>query len=583
MSAQELITEHLDLWTSATTHTTNGRGNSGKTELVGLQKLRELILELAIRGELIEQTPENEPASLLLERVHEEKRQLIHKGEIRKTRKLPSRLEMETPFGLPAGWEWAQLEDIGRDWGQTTPDQTISYIDVSSIDSTRGTITEPTLIPPTEAPSRARKIVRKGTLIYSTVRPYLQNIAVIDREINPKPIASTAFAVLHPIAEISARYLLHYLRSPTFVRYVESVQTGIAYPAINDKQFFSGLVPIPPLQEQYRIVQKVDELMALCDRLEQQTSDQLEAHETLVDTLLNTLTQSENATELADNWARLAEHFDTLFTTEQSIDKLKQTILQLAVTGRLVEHENQADSNAEDLIAMASEAKENLITEGKIKRPRKAKNLTQSDSSHRLPDGWRRVKVRELFQLQNGYAFKSSWFTEKGTRLLRNVNISHGYIDWSEAVCLPETMASDFERFELQRDDLVISLDRPLIRTGLKYAVIRDCDTPALLLQRVARFQQYCDVVSLGYLECWLNSEMFTNSIDPGRSNGIPHISTSQIEALDFPLPPTNEQHRIVRKVDELMALCNQLEKRLNQASKTRYQLAEGVVEGALA
>src|SRR5690606_4148142 len=116
------------------------------------------------------------------------------------------------------------------------------------------------------------------------------------------------------------------------------------------------VVPVPPLSEQHRIVQKVDELMALCDRLEQQTSDQLEAHETLVDTLLGTLTQSENATDLADNWARLATHFDTLFTTEQSIEKLKQTILHLAVIGRLVE-QNTGDAQAEELVIRAAQAK----------------------------------------------------------------------------------------------------------------------------------------------------------------------------------------------------------------------------------
>lgn len=582
MSARELITDHLDLWTAAVTKKSrSGRGSNGKVELTGIKKLRDLILELAVRGKLVEQNTTDEPASELLERVKAEKLHLVEQGEIKKRSKLTKLSEMTTPFHLPPSWEWAQLEDLGRDWGQKAPSNEFSYIDVASVDNLRGTTTQPGILSAEEAPSRARKIVREGTLIYSTIRPYLQNIAVIESDIEPEPIASTAFAVLFPLAGMPARFFLHYLRSPAFVRYVESVQTGIAYPAINDKQFFSGLVPVPPLEEQHRIVQKVDELMALCDRMEQQTSDQLEAHETLVDTLLGTLTQSEDATELADNWARLAAHFDSLFTTEQSIDKLKQTILQLAVMGRLVE-QDAGDVHAKELVATATQVREGLIQEGKLKRLKKSKIPNKDQSLPELPDGWSRVKVCELFQLQNGYAFKSSWFTEDGTRLLRNVNVSHGYIDWSDSVSLPVSMADEFARFELKKGDIVISLDRPLISTGLKYAVIRDCDVPCLLLQRVACFRPYSDIVHTGYLEYWLNSEMFTTSIDPGRSNGVPHISTGQIEALNFPLPPKEEQHRIVQKVDELMALCDQLKERLNQASETRCQLTEAAVEGAL-
>jgi len=368
VSARELITEHLDLWTGAVKKkSSSGRGSNGKLELTGIKKLRELILDLAVRGKLVGQDSSDEPASLLLERISSEKLRLMKQGEIKKRRNLPALSEMTLPFHLPPNWEWAQLEDVGRDWGQKTPVSEFSYIDVASVDNVRGVTTKSSILSADEAPSRARKVVRPGTLIYSTVRPYLQNIAVLKGEIEPEPIASTAFAILHPLLGMSARFFLHYLRSPAFVRYVESVQTGIAYPAVNDKQFFSGVVPVPPLEEQNRIVQKVDELMALCDRLEQQTSDQLKAHETLVDTLLGTLTQSQNATELAKNWTRLAVHFDTLFTTEQSIDKLKQTILQLAVMGRLAE-QSPNDTPAPELLNAIQKEKDRILESKRIKK-----------------------------------------------------------------------------------------------------------------------------------------------------------------------------------------------------------------------
>ncbi len=161
-----------------------------------------------------------------------------------------------------------------------------------------------------------------------------------------------------------------YLKSPSFVSYVESVQTGIAYPAINDKQFFYGVVPIPPLPEQHRIVAKVDELMTLCDRLEKQQTDSNATHQSLITTLLNALTASADHTDFAASWQRIAEHFDTLFTTEQSIDQLKQTILQLAVMGKLVPQDPD-DEPASVLLEKIAAEKARLVKEKKIKRQKK--------------------------------------------------------------------------------------------------------------------------------------------------------------------------------------------------------------------
>jgi hypothetical protein len=326
-----MLSEHLPLLASAPN---------------GIQKLRSLILELAVRGKLVPQDPKDEPASEVLKRIAKERARLEADGKIKKSKPLPPVSHEDQPFALPNGWEWVRLSEISRDWGQKTPNEDFSYIDVSAIDNTRGKIVSPSVVTPNDAPSRARKMVRRGTVIYSTVRPYLLNIAVVDRELSPPPIASTAFAVVHPLSGISSQYIFWYLRSPVFVRYVESVQTGIAYPAVNDSQFFSGFFSLAPLAEQHRIVAKVDELMTLCDQLEAEVDAGETAHAKLVEALLDTLTQSADAAELAANWQRLAKHFDTLFTTESSLDALKQTILQLAVMGKLVRKTRRTNRRA---------------------------------------------------------------------------------------------------------------------------------------------------------------------------------------------------------------------------------------------
>lgn len=578
MSARELITEHLDLWTGAVTRKSgSGRGSNGKTELTGVKKLRELILELAVRGKLVEQNPIDEPASKLLERVRAEKLHLIKQGKIKKRRKLPELSEMTKPFNLPSNWEWSQLEDVGRDWGQKTPKDDFSYIDVASVDSLRGEITQPSILSAEEAPSRARKIVSGGTLIYSTVRPYLQNIAVIESKIEPEPIASTAFAILHPLAGMPARFYLHYLRSPAFVRYVESVQTGIAYPAINDKQFFSGLVPVPPLEEQHRIVQKVDELMALCDRLEQQTSDQLEAQETLVDTLLGTLTQSENATELADNWARLAAHFDTLFTTEQSIDKLKQTILQLAVMGRLVEQDAR-DKPAENMLDQLAEVKQELITQGLLKKERKTQPGDSENAPYEIPESWSWCSLTDIGELARG---KSKHRPRNDPSLYQDGTvplIQTG--DVARASPWITTFSAKYNQRGVEQSrlwppgTLCITIAANIGDTGL-------LSFDACFPDSVVGFTPFWSDIPAEYFEYFLRTAK-RHLEDFAPSTAQKNINLEVLQKLVVPLPPLPEVKRIVQKVDKLMALCDQLKERLNQASETRCQLTEAVVEGAL-
>jgi len=232
-----------------------------------IDKFKQTILQLAVMGKLVPQDPNDEPASVLLKKIAKEKARLIKEGNIKKEKPLPEIGEDERPFELPKGWEWTRIEALGHDWGQKNPDSDFTYIDVSAIDNVTGVVKFPNILTASEAPSRARKIVKVGTVIYSTVRPYLKNICVIEHHYSPEPIASTAFAILHPFQKMPGKFFAYYFRSPSFVRYVESVQTGIAYPAINDKQFFSGVLPLPPLSEQRRIVAKVDELIAICDTL----------------------------------------------------------------------------------------------------------------------------------------------------------------------------------------------------------------------------------------------------------------------------------------------------------------------------
>lgn len=373
MAIENLITDHLDLWTAAVRPKSSaGRGSNSKLELTGIKKLRELILELAVRGKLVPQDPSDEPASVLLERIAAEKTRLVKEGKIKKPKALPEIGEEEKPFELPDGWVWSMLAEIAEINPRNESDDTVdaSFVPMSLISTAYNGQHE----------FEARKWgeIKKGFTHFSNgdigiakITPCFENskAAVFRGLTNGIGAGTTELHIARPYTDyVSAFFILLNIKSPIYLKKGEAGMTGTAGQKRLAKDFFSFYpLPIPPFAEQHRIVAKVDELMALCDQLEQCSESQLAAHQTLVETLLATLTDSCDADELAQNWARLSTHFDTLFTTEASIDALKQTILQLAVMGKLVP-QDPSDEPASALLERIAAEKALLVKEKKIKK-----------------------------------------------------------------------------------------------------------------------------------------------------------------------------------------------------------------------
>jgi type I restriction enzyme S subunit len=575
---EQLITEHIDIWTSAIlARSTSGRGSSKKYELYGIRKLRELILELAVRGKLVPQNVNDEPASVLLEKIATEKDRLIEEKEVKKSRTLPKFIKEDELFELPLGWEWCRLLDIGHDWGQKIPNTDFTYIDVGSIDKKLGLIKNADVLNADNAPSRARKIVKRGTVIYSTVRPYLLNIAIVNRQFEPEPIASTAFAIIHPLSGISNSFVYRYLRSPSFVSYVESCQTGIAYPAINDKQFFSGLIPIPPTNEQHRIVAKVDELMLLCDQLEQQTEASIDAHAMLVEVLLATLIDSADADELEQNWARISEHFDSLFTTEKSIEALKQTVLQLAVMGKLVP-QNPDDEPASVLLEKIAEEKALLIKEKKIKKQKPLPAITDDDKPFELPQGWTWCRLPEVGELARG---KSKHRPRNDPTLFAKGNIPLVQTgDVARAENIIETHTSLYNEYGLAqsrlwpRNTLCITIAANIADTAL-------LGFDACFPDSVVGFLTFDKAMDISYFDYYLRTAK-NHLEDFAPSTAQKNINLEILGSLLVPLPPLNELNSIAKRVEGLLSLCDQLKEKLQQSQETQVQLTDALVDRAL-
>lgn len=583
MAVEKLIVDHIDTWTTALqTRSTAGRGSSGKIELYGIKKLRELILELAVRGKLVPQDPNDEPASELLKHIAAEKAELVKQGKIKKPKPLPEISEEEKPFELPAGWEWIKISEIGHDWGQKTPDEDFTYIDVGSINKEYGIIEEPSILSAKDAPSRARKIVQKGTVIYSTVRPYLLNIAIIESAFSPEPIASTAFAIIHPYTAMNANFIYYYLRSPVFINYVESCQTGVAYPAINDKQFFSGIIAVPPSSEQARITKKIKELMSLCDQLEQHSLTSLDAHQQLVETLLTTLTDSQNADELTENWARISEHFDTLFTTEPSIEALKQTILQLAVMGKLVPQDPN-DEPASELLKRIAQEKAQLVKDGKIKKQKPLPPISDEEKPFELPDGWEWCLFEDVVDIQSGITKGRNLANRKLISILylRVANVQRGYLDLSEVkeIDIPE---EEKDKYHVIKGDLLITEGGDWDTVGRTTVWCHDWYIANQ--NHVFKGRVIGQDIDPYWLETYMNSpysrDYFASASK--QTTNLASINKTQLRGCPVAIPPSSEAEKIMLKLNDFNELCEKLKLQIQSAQQTQLHLADALTDAAI-
>ncbi|MFM5600075.1 restriction endonuclease subunit S [Aeromonas veronii] len=584
MAIENLITNHLDLWTAAVRPKSSaGRGSNSKLELTGIKKLRELILELAVRGKLVPQDPSDEPASVLLERIAAEKARLVKEGKIKKPKALPEIGKEDKPFELPAGWEWSMLAEIAAINPRNEIDDAAdaSFVPMSLISTSYNGQHE----------FEARKWgeIKKGFTHFANgdigiakITPCFENskAAVFRGLINGVGAGTTELHIARPYTDyVSALFILLNIKSPIYLKKGEAGMTGTAGQKRLAKDFFSFYpLPIPPLAEQKRIVAKVDELMALCDQLELRSESQLVAHQTLVEALLATLTDSSYTEELAHNWARLNTHFDTLFTTEASIDALKQTILQLAVMGKLVQ-QDPCDEPATALLERIAVEKARLVKEGKIKKPKALPEIGKEDKPFALPAGWEWSMLAEIAAInpRNEIDDAADASFVPMSLISTSYNGQHEFEakKWGE-------IKKGFTHFA--NGDIGIAKITPCFENS-KAAVFRGlingvgAGTTELHIAR-----PYTDYVSALFILLNIKSPIYLKKGEAGMTGtaGQKRLAKDFFSFYPLPIPPLAEQKRIVAKVDELMTLCDQLKSRLQTSQQTQFALAESLAEGAL-
>ncbi len=354
---------------------------------------------------------------------------------------------------------------------------------------------------------------------------------------------------------------------------------------ISQAKLKAAPVPVPPLAEQHRIVAKVDELMALCDRLEAEQADAEAAHAKLVQALLASLTQARDAADFRASWQQLAEHFHTLFTTEASVDALKQTIVHLAVMGKLVAPVEGEASASEFLAEIDAARAEYEAMPGQRSRLRFERGEPMAPPPYPAPPGWEWRNLGSLLLITGGVTLGRKLAGREVASLpyLRVANVQRGFLvlDQIKEVEVP---ADEVEKYKLAPGDLLTTEGGDWDKVG-RTAIWRGEIAQCLHQNHVFRSRPYTEKFSSRWVELYLNSpparDYFAGSSK--QTTNLASINMTQLRACAFPVPPLATQHRIVTKVNELLALCDELKASIAAARAQHAQLAEALVTKAVA
>ncbi|QPF28340.1 restriction endonuclease subunit S [Klebsiella sp. BDA134-6] len=584
MAVEKLIVDHIDTWTTALqTRSTAGRGSSGKIDLYGIKKLRELILELAVRGKLVPQDPNDEPASELLKRIAAEKAELVKQGKIKKQKPLPEISGEEKPFELPIGWEWARLVEIYdvRDGTHDTPKyQSEGYPLVTSKNLSSGKLNfDDIKFISKEAHEKIkeRSFVEFNDILFAMIGS-IGNPAIVDTK-NEFSIKNVALFKYYSKDLSVPEYLRCVLESLSLV--LRNISSGGVQPFVSLSTLRNTVMALPPLAEQYRIVVKLTALMSLCDQLEQHSLTSLDAHQQLVETLLTTLTNSQNADELAENWARISEHFDTLFTTEASIDALKQTILQLAVMGKLVPQDPN-DEPASELLKRIAQEKAQLVKDGKIKKQKPLPPISGEEKPFELPDGWEWSYLQDVTNLiTDGKHGDCLNHDNSGYYFLSAKDIQEGKLSYEHARQIDKDQFEEVhQRTDLKEGDIC------LVNTGAtigKLALVENAELASrtTFQKSVAIIKPTKPYILNLYLYLYLQSQSEALKKKSGGS-AINNLLLGDLKKKLLPVPPLNEQQKIIDNVHSLESMLNILKVKIKSAQQTQLHLADALTDAAI-
>lgn len=551
-----------------------------------ISRLRRFVLDLAVRGKLVGQDPEDEPASELLDRLIAEKLRMVEAGEIPKPKNVAVTVE-DKPFQIPRNWAWARLEDLteylqrGKSpkYASGAGHPIISQkcvqwggLDLSvakQIDANSLNTYEP------------HRFLRNGDLLWNST-----GTGTIGRVIRladpPRGLICDSHVTVVRCLLVNSEYIRTWLRSDHVYGVIEERAAGGTKQVELTARLARNLpVPLPPLEEQHRVVAKVDELMALCDRLEETRNSRDTTRDRLTTASLARLTASDTDKQSFQSHARFALNtLPALTARPDQIKSLRQTILDLAVRGKLVK-QDPSDEPASALVDEISTTRKRLYAERKIPKPKPPLPLSQMRLPFEVPKSWTWSTLGQLcYQVADGPHYSPKYVSqENGVPFLSTRNIRPGKFDLSSVKYISRSDHEEFcRRIRPEPNDILYTKGGT---TGI--AKLNDLSfefsvwvhIAVLRIEKKRLFPRYVEM-ALNSPHCYAQSQEYTRGI----SNF--DLGLTRMINITVPLPPLAEQRHIVAKVDALMIFCDQLEVNLQERDLKRARLLGSLLTEAL-
>ncbi|RGS34018.1 MULTISPECIES: restriction endonuclease subunit S [Clostridia] len=484
------------------------------------QDLKNSILQLAVQGKLVEQRAEEGTARELLEQIKLEKDQLIKDKKIKKSKPLLEITEDEIPFEIPESWEWVRLGDISS-YAQTKKkirpndiQNDMWSLDLEDIEKDTGAILNKVCASERKI-SGDKVIFEKGNILYSKLRPYLLKILVAPDD----GICTPELVPFDTYGEIYNRYIMWVLKAPHINFAVNAVSYGVKMPRVGTETMVNLLVPLPPLEEQHRIVAKIEEILPYIDQ------------------------------------------YDKAYTKLEAFNKkfpedMKKSILQMAMQGKLVEQrpeEGTADGLYEQIVA----EKAQLIKDGKIKKEKPLPEIAEDEIPFEIPSSWKWVKLNDLCEKIGSGSTPSGGrniYKEEGIKFLRSQNVYNDGIRYEGIVYISEELNK--KGSIVKAKDILLNITGGSI--GRCVVVPDDFD--------IANINQHVMIIRGVNLDIrfWIHNIIISPYIQSKIMDvqvGVSRegLSAEKLKNFLIPLPPLEEQKRIVAKIEELLPYCDQL------------------------
>ena len=536
-----------------------------------IPRLRRFILDLAVRGKLVEQDTADEPASELLKRIAAEKARLVKVGEFREPRNFVEIERENLPFAPPAHWGWARLIEIARpgygfafssgNFNSTKRGMPLIRIrDISSTD--------------TEAYFDGEYdpafVVHAGDYLVGmdgnfNLRRWLGKDGLLNQRV--MRINGWRCGIDPEFVRLPLQMVLDYLHGATSLTTVKHLSA---------KQVNGIEIPLPPLAEQQRIVAKVDELMALCDRLEAARTEREATRDRLATASLARLNLADPDPAVFQSHAAFAlDALPALTALPDQINALRQTILNLAVRGKLVAQDPADEPAKSELTRVLS-----LKAEHELRKPKKVAKIQDAEKWCDTPAGWEWARWDQITNWITYGFTRPMEHVDDGVPIVTGKNVNEGQIIFETASLTP------LDAFELLNEkdkptpgDILITKDGSIGRT----AIVEERHLPFCINQSVAVMWLRSCHFERRFLKLVLDSPQTQDALLAKTAGvAIKHISITDLGKMVIPLPPLAEQNRIVAKVDELMALCERLEESLTTSDDTRRRLFDALLHEAL-